>query len=831
MEPRPHQLECLQQILAQNTIVNMPTGTGKTLVSVLAIDHFRTAGKVLFIVPTRPLVEQQANYIRKHGKHIGGAPPSVEELSGAQTDHLSALDWVRIVRDSEVLVGTPEVFRRALVDTRFLSFDGIFSLVVFDECHNATGNSPMAAIMRDSIHRCALPPRILGLTASFVHGSLKGIDLKRKALEGLLQSCIFCPEIQERQVNFSHVPYKQTVWPEMKELVQARLSALVSRVSECGIPMKETGKLLTRGGHVFEELGLAAFLYFVRESVAPQVEVHIQTLLEVLPSAKRAQLKDLQANLPRLRQVLRDSAEQLANEGALTAFPHVTDKAKVLFDLLRKLSDNNNNNSGRGRRGSAMPRVIMFCEQTVLVHPLAHLVQASLQDLGLTAMACSGVGTMSDSQRSAALQAFRSGLVSVLVCTAALEEGLDVQDCEVVIRFSQFQTTKSHIQGSGRARAWNAQVFYFDNDPSAGPHTWSKLRGLTEQEMEQHRQQLEVAGVHPYRTEAGAEISVFNCVQIVYEFASKALGQSFRPAETMLHYTTETVCVYPPQVRKSLTSVSCPSPAGLFQVLAHEVDAWWGSTDVTAVVDASRTRNWEPADLELRRFLYVVAVTLSRRSLLDAHNQPSAEALRETRKICEAWVMSPGIRLSAKFTPQSSGSSQMASDNQNNSSKNNNNSNSNNNSTQQPSLSLMPQASAASTAETNFKGSLNELTTGAFLASVTLHTGEQFFGSALCTTKKAAEQLAAKVALDSLQGSKQRPATAVKGNSASSSTDTLEMQLLRILRATAGSVPLAQIRTQLSVEKAELNRVLYSLQAQGLVRKTSESPPVWAAVA
>ncbi|CAE8617830.1 unnamed protein product [Polarella glacialis] len=71
----------------------------------------------------------------------------------------------------------------------------------------------------------------------------------------------------------------------------------------------------------------------------------------------------------------------------------------------------------------------------------------------------------------------------------------------------------------------------------------------------------------------------------------------------------------------------------------------------------------------------------------------------------------------------------------------------------------------------------------------------------------------------------------VKGNSASSSTDTLEMQLLRILRATAGSVPLAQIRTQLSVEKAELNRVLYSLQAQGLVRKTSESPPVWAAVA
>ena len=42
--------------------------------------------------------------------------------------------------------------------------------------------------------------------------------------------------------------------------------------------------------------------------------------------------------------------------------------------------------------------------------------------------------------------------VRVLVSANAVEEGIDVSDCEFVVRFNPIQTTKSHIQGSGRAR-------------------------------------------------------------------------------------------------------------------------------------------------------------------------------------------------------------------------------------------------------------------------------------------------------------------------------------------------------------------------------------------
>ena len=52
----------------------------------------------------------------------------------------------------------------------------------------------------------------------------------------------------------------------------------------------------------------------------------------------------------------------------------------------------------------------------------------------------------------------------VLVCTSALEEGIDVSLCEFVVRFSEVHTTKSFIQGSGRARKKHSMVYAFMND-------------------------------------------------------------------------------------------------------------------------------------------------------------------------------------------------------------------------------------------------------------------------------------------------------------------------------------------------------------------------------
>ena len=88
-----------------------------------------------------------------------------------------------------------------------------------------------------------------------------------------------------------------------------------------------------------------------------------------------------------------------------------------------------------------------------------------------------------------------------LVCTAALDEGLDVSDAAFVVSFSKSATTKSYIQRAGRARRKGARIFLFENDPTReaeGVAQMKKIAGddslaLTEEERRRrHREEAEV---------------------------------------------------------------------------------------------------------------------------------------------------------------------------------------------------------------------------------------------------------------------------------------------------------------------------------------------------
>ena len=57
------------------------------------------------------------------------------------------------------------------------------NLIIFDECHHATGDNQYAALMLKHYDQCHSPPRVLGLTASISNRKIRPRDLPGDATE------------------------------------------------------------------------------------------------------------------------------------------------------------------------------------------------------------------------------------------------------------------------------------------------------------------------------------------------------------------------------------------------------------------------------------------------------------------------------------------------------------------------------------------------------------------------------------------------------------------------------------------------------------------------
>jgi endoribonuclease Dicer len=349
------------------------SGGGKTLIGVLVINHFLNIQPkkwVCFLVPSRALVVQQvsesihcnfifhsivflrfsftlsdpsqARYLERFC-HLGNDPSaavSVAQVCGREMEGWGQQQWNSTLRDNRILVGTPEVFRSAMVDSGFLHISQ-FSLLVFDECHNAVGNAPMAAIMRDAV--CRAPedqqPRILGLTASFVNSAVSGdLTKKRRAIETTFQATMISPSIPAVESgddgvpkDFHAVEYHGDDFSIYRTPFETFLHSEFQK-----LPSEVMGDLqpwIKRGVHLLESLGFEAVKYWIRFGLlyqltarAAEFELMPQPETQRIAKMIRRHLKELETQL----EIISDSADVIQ-------FPSHTQQLLKLIELLRSL--------------------------------------------------------------------------------------------------------------------------------------------------------------------------------------------------------------------------------------------------------------------------------------------------------------------------------------------------------------------------------------------------------------------------------------------------------------------------------------------------------------
>src|SRR3989344_3451285 len=157
IENRAYQENVVKNALTANTLCVLPTGMGKTSIAALvAAERMQNMkGKVLFLAPTRPLVNQHKNNFERMMK-LG---VEMHVITGEQKSE----ERFKLYKNGDIFFATPQTVRNDIKHGLLDLAD--FSLVVLDEAHRCIGQYSYVYIAKVYMNR-AKEPLILALTAS-----------------------------------------------------------------------------------------------------------------------------------------------------------------------------------------------------------------------------------------------------------------------------------------------------------------------------------------------------------------------------------------------------------------------------------------------------------------------------------------------------------------------------------------------------------------------------------------------------------------------------------------------------------------------------------------
>ncbi|KAJ3439238.1 fanconi anemia group m protein [Anaeramoeba flamelloides] len=158
-EMREYQLNISKTALFNNTLVVLPTGLGKTFIAAVIMYNFYRwfpTGKIIFMAPTKPLVEQQLSAV---SETVNISKEDSCVVTGKIVSKKRQILW----DNKRVFYGTPQTIYNDLRNDRCHASQIV--CLVIDEAHKASGNYDYTKVVRHLLlHTDQF--RVLGLTAT-----------------------------------------------------------------------------------------------------------------------------------------------------------------------------------------------------------------------------------------------------------------------------------------------------------------------------------------------------------------------------------------------------------------------------------------------------------------------------------------------------------------------------------------------------------------------------------------------------------------------------------------------------------------------------------------
>uniref|UniRef100_A0A182PZN5 Dicer-2 n=1 Tax=Anopheles farauti TaxID=69004 RepID=A0A182PZN5_9DIPT len=493
--PRDYQVQMKDVCLAKNTIIYLPTGSGKTYIALMVMKEMShqlrnevgSGGKrTFFLANTVALAKQQAQFFCQH------MPFSVRlYTSEVNVDAWKSDRWFQEFSEVQVISA---VKKGVFVATSQILLDVLrhgyltpanINLIVFDECHRAVGQHPMHAIMKEIVSAPANDrPRIIGLSGTLLFKELKMAQQVPEELERLENTfsatiaAVANDETFETVRSFStnpnellipyhrntvlHLPLVTEVLQKVQEFLnQVLLIHLPEYATQSGrtllkgltTPVKEIKKALLEFEYHLQELGIYPGSIAIL-SVIVQLEISKRNA----PCDKSRHLfRGAISFCDRIHHALVNVMSGFSRKKQILSFS--SDQCQKLIKYLE-----DSYRTGEDEKKQA----IIFVKRRFTAKILHHLIKLYFQSendskdeplvkpdfiVGINATLEESIETILAAKIDRrVIERFRKHKINVLCATNVLEEGIDLQMCNMVIMFDAPVSYSSFVQSKGRAR-------------------------------------------------------------------------------------------------------------------------------------------------------------------------------------------------------------------------------------------------------------------------------------------------------------------------------------------------------------------------------------------
>ncbi|PUA31601.1 MAG: hypothetical protein B9J98_05930 [Candidatus Terraquivivens tikiterensis] len=451
VEDRLYQNRILERARFNNTLVVLPTALGKTIIALLLAVEKAGEGKVFFLAPTRPLIQQHHRTFLE--KTLFGKDELALVTGRYPPNHRAAL-----YSKARIVFATPQCVWNDL-RSGLLRLDDV-SLMIFDEAHRARGNYAYVGIASRYLRECR-KPLVLGLTASPGGSEEKIAEVCRNLGITAIEHRTDKDDDVRPYVQPIEVEWRRVKLPEQYLAVRERLrQMLVKRIKglqALGVLTDKQPASITRRDLVElnEELqrrlvgGEGGFLYQLKvEATAALSIAHMIELIEsqgpetleafIEKSLKRMATEGSKGHRSILNDPLFAEARMLLRSCMAAENPKVKELFKVLEAQLQAKPDS---------------RLIVFTQYRDTVNAL---VKALSGNPRLRVERFVGQGEregdpgMSQEEQRIVLEKLRSGEVNVLIATSIAEEGLDIPEVDHVVFYEPVPSEIRYIQRRGR---------------------------------------------------------------------------------------------------------------------------------------------------------------------------------------------------------------------------------------------------------------------------------------------------------------------------------------------------------------------------------------------